>query len=372
MKWMNGLRFLDFNNEEKKILIPFLLLISFGLMMVFSSSYFYAKEIYADGIYLVKKQVLFLFVGLIPILCLRNLSSRIFLKYTLYINIFIIFFMLLTLVPGMTPKLKGAHRWLKLGVFQLQPGEFLKFTIGPLFFYFLAHFHFYSLKKKILHLIILLLPMLIFFLQPDFGGLVIYSLVLIFIAFLSPISRKIFYSSFAFILVAGGLAVVQMPYRVKRLMTFLDPWADAQNSGFQIIQSYLAMAHGHIFGLGLGNSKEKLFYLPEAHNDFIFSVIGEELGLVGVVGVISLFCIFFAFAPRLLKNINIHHHLDAYVYMATIYFVLGLQVVLNLGVVLGLLPTKGLNLPFISYGGSSLVSNCLGIGLLLGLVRRYS
>lgn len=363
---MGALRFLDFSSEEKKVIIPFLLLMAFGLLMVYSSSYFYAKEIFQDAAYLVKKQFLFFFVGLLAIIFIRNSTAKWFFKYSTVINILIIILMSITLVPGMTPRLKGAHRWIQFGIFQIQPGEFIKFTIIPFFFSFIMNFKEYDWKKKILYLSIVALPGIIFFLQPDFGGLVVYSFVLAFVAFMSPISRRIFYSAAVFMIVGGSYALVQMPYRVKRLLTFLDPWKDPQNSGFQIIQSYLALAHGHIWGKGLGNSKEKLFYLPEAHNDFIFSVIGEEFGLVGVFGVMGLFTLFFAFGPRLIKKST---QLDFIIYMSGLYFIIGLQVILNLGVVFGLLPTKGLNLPFISYGGSSLVSNCLGIGLLLCLIR---
>ena len=157
--------------------------------------------------------------------------------------------------------------------------------------------------------------------------------------------------------------VFMAPYRVQRLMSYLDPWQNPRGSGFQIIQSFLAFANGSLWGKGIGNSKEKLFYLPEAHNDFIFSVIGEELGFIlGVLTIVSLFVIllFWGFGIALkLKNIQ------ASATVSTMTFAISIQALLNMGVVLGLLPTKGLNLPFISYGGSSLVANLLAVGLII-------
>ncbi len=155
---------------------------------------------------------------------------------------------------------------------------------------------------------------------------------------------------------------------MKRLLTYLDPWKNPHGSGFQIIQSYLAFANGSLLGQGLGNSNEKLFYLPEAHNDFIFSVIGEEMGFVGVFFLVCLFIAFIYFGFKLILQVKDR---IGVILGASIIFVLGLQALLNMGVVLGLLPTKGLNLPFISYGGSSLICNFFGIGLLLSVVKGY-
>ena len=150
------------------------------------------------------------------------------------------------------------------------------------------------------------------------------------------------------------------------MLTYLDPWKNPQGSGFQIIQSYMAFANGSFLGKGLGNSNEKLFYLPEAHNDFIFSVVGEELGFIGVFIVICLFLAMIYFGFKLVLKLS---NRTAIIMGSAIVFVLGIQALLNMGVVLGLLPTKGLNLPFISYGGSSLICNFFGIGLLLSAVK---
>jgi cell division protein FtsW len=204
--------------------------------------------------------------------------------------------------------------------------------------------------------------------QPDFGSFSICFFVIAFVCFMSSFPRKYFYYS----LMAGGVGGIfilfSQAYRVKRLLTYLDPWKNPQGSGFQIIQSYMAFANGSAFGQGLGNSNEKLFYLPEAHNDFIFSVIGEELGFIGVFLIICLFIAFIYFGFKLILQVRDRVGI---ILGSSVIFVLGLQALLNMGVVLGLLPTKGLNLPFISYGGSSLICNFFGIGLLLSVVKGY-
>jgi len=185
--------------------------------------------------------------------------------------------------------------------------------------------------------------------------------------FLSSFPRKWFYTIFFTGTIAGTFILFTQAYRVERVLTFLDPWKNPTTSGFQIIQSYLAFANGSIFGQGLGKSTEKLFYLPEAHNDFIFSVIGEETGFVGVVLIIAAFIAFTYFGFKCATEINDRIKT---ILVSSLVFTLSLQAALNMGVVLGLLPTKGLNLPFISYGGSSLVCNLFAIGLILSAIRH--
>ena len=188
-----------------------------------------------------------------------------------------------------------------------------------------------------------------------------------FACFLSNFPRKIFYSIVGGGAVVAVLLMLSQPYRVQRLTTFLDPWKNSRGSGFQIIQSWIGFANGGFFGKGVGNSLEKLFFLPEAHNDFIFSVVGEEFGFLGVIFLVGLFLsfIFLGFKIALMLEDRVASLLSS-----GVIFIIGLQVVLNMGVVLGLLPTKGLNLPFISSGGSSLFANFIGIGLIFSCLNR--
>lgn len=171
----------------------------------------------------------------------------------------------------------------------------------------------------------------------------------------------------------ASVLILSAPYRRARLMTFLDPWQDPLGKGFQVLQSMLGVHNGSLFGVGLGNGKEKLFYLPEAHNDFIFAVIGEELGFIGVIGVILAFCFFIYRGLKIASNCWDTRH-DRFGALAAtgITLALGLQGFVNMGVVLGLLPTKGLTLPFISYGGSALVVDLFAVGILLNISKTHS
>lgn len=266
--------------------------------------------------------------------------------------------------------IKGSNRWLSVGGFSLQPGEFVKYTVLLAAIKFFSEYRTYDNRTLWQTAANILLAPILFIVQPDFGSFSIVVSLLIFISFLCDIPKKFLIGAFTTGLVAVGTLLFAAPYRVKRLLTFLDPWSDPQNSGFQIIQSYLAFANGHIFGTGIGNSHEKLFYLPEAYNDFIFSVLGEELGFVGVLFVILLFISFIYWGLKLSMDLDSSGNLLNSIFITSIIFCIGLQAFLNMGVVLGLLPTKGLNLPLISYGGSSIIANVMALGFIFSAYRQ--
>lgn len=328
--------------------------------MVYSSSYIYAKEVIGSSTHFLFKQLLFLFIGGGFAFVLSKTKFSFWYEKAYQLNILANTLLFLTLTP-LGVSIKGSNRWLNIGGFGLQPGEFVKYTVLLSAVYYFTNLKNYTKNDKILYSLHLVLPLGLLIVQPDFGTFSISAILIAFVCFLSDFPRKYFYS--AVVVGASSLfaILIAAPYRVKRLLTFLDPWADPQNSGFQIIQSYLAFANGHIFGQGIGNSNEKLFYLPEAYNDFIFSVLGEEIGLVGVIGVILLFAAFLylGFKLALANRGKINK-----IIVASIVFAIGFQAFLNMAVVLGLLPTKGLNLPFISYGGSSLMANLIAMGLM--------
>lgn len=272
----------------------------------------------------------------------------------------------LTLIPGVSVVIKGSRRWLNLGFMNLQPGEFVKYSLIFAAIKFFENFNTYDPKQRSIYFSGLIYPLGVFVIQPDFGTFFICSMVLGFVAYLSSFPRKYFYSTlFAGIFIAFGI-LVAAPYRLKRLMTFLDPWKDPKGSGFQVIQSFLAFANGSFFGQGLGNSNEKLFYLPEAYNDFIFSVVGEELGFIGVIISIFMFLTFVFIGFKI--SVTMKSRVGS-ILTSTIVFLIGFQAFLNMGVVLGILPTKGLNLPFISYGGSSIVANLSALGLFIAALK---
>lgn len=345
---------------SKYFLLNLFLIILVGIIMVYSSSYIYAKEVMGSSVHFLIKQVTFLIFGTIFAFILSKTKFQFWVKNSYAINIAITLLLLITLTP-LGVSIKGSSRWLNIVGFTIQPGEFIKYSALLAATKYFNSFKDYTKDERIKYLAILLTPLILLIIQPDFGTFSILISLILFACFLSDFPRKYFYGviSLSFVGVFGILFTAS--YRVKRLLTFLDPWSDPQNSGFQIIQSYLAFANGHIFGAGIGNSNEKLFYLPEAYNDFIFSVLGEELGFLGVVFVVLLFISFIYFGLKMALESTTKMNSN---FVATVIFSLGLQALLNMGVVLGLLPTKGLNLPFISYGGSSLVANLMAIGLI--------
>lgn len=333
-----------------------------GVIMVYSSSYIYAKEVYGSSSYFFIRQLIFMSFGLCVAFVVSKTRFDFWTKYAHWLNALVIISLILTFVPDIGVEVKGANRWLNVAGFSLQPGEILKYTLLLSSLSYFESFKDMEARDRTLLGLFLLLPLALVLRQPDYGTFMICFIGVLFACYLSSFPRKYFYSMLPVGLLIGVALLVAQPYRVARIKTFLDPWQSPQGSGFQIIQSWMAFANGGVIGKGLGNSNEKLFYLPEAHNDFIFSVLGEELGFLGVTISVLLFLGFIFFGLKMMTHVK--SRMAALVGAAAI-FTIGFQALLNMGVVLGLLPTKGLNLPFISYGGSSLVSNFFAVGLVL-------
>jgi cell division protein FtsW len=358
----------EINQTSKILIITTLILAVIGVIMVYSSSYILAQELFGNSNYYFFKQMTFLSAGTVIAFIISKTKISFWIKYSHYINWFFTALLLATFFPGFGKIVKGAKRWIDLGLFSFQPGELVKYTVLLSSISLFDNFLILEKKDKINRVVGLLAPLFLLLLQPDFGSFSICLIIIAYACFLSDFPRKVFYCCFGFAITAAIPILISQPYRVKRLFTFLDPWKNPQTSGFQIIQSYLGFANGSIFGVGLGNSNEKLFYLPEAHNDFIFSVIGEELGFVGVSTIVILFFTFAVFGQKL--ALLLPKKSNSMV-VSCVIFLITLQASLNMGVVLGLLPTKGLNLPFISSGGSSLLANAFGIGLVLSALNSY-
>ena len=358
----------DVDRLIKVFLSTLAIIITIGLIMVWSSSYILASESFGTPYHYIIRQLIYLFMAIGVAYGVSKTKYTFWIKYGYIVNIIASLIVALTIVKGIGASAKGASRWLSFGGMSIQPGEIVKFTVILSALSFFENWNKMDSKERLKHGGTLFLPLALLIKQPDFGTFFICFVVISFVCFMSSFPRKYFYYS----LMGGGLAGVAIlfsqAYRVKRMLTYLDPWKNPQGSGFQIIQSYMAFANGAIFGQGLGNSNEKLFYLPEAHNDFIFSVIGEELGFIGVFFLICLFVAFIYFGFKLALQVKDRIGI---IMASAIVFVLGLQALLNMGVVLGLLPTKGLNLPFVSYGGSSLMCNFFGIGLLLSVIKGH-
>lgn len=360
----------DANNRLEKLtnylLINVFFLTLFGVIMVFSASYMYATENMGNSYFFLYKQLIFIGLGLTVALVFSKLKILYLYKQAYKINAFFGFLLTLTLIPGIGVMMKGSKRWINLGFMNLQPGEFLKYTLMLAAIRYFENFNNYSPKQRVIYLSGLVYPLAIFVLQPDFGTFFIASLIIGFIAFLSSFPRKYFYATVIMGFIGASGILISAPYRVKRLLTFLDPWKDPRGSGFQVIQSFLAFANGSFFGQGLGNSNEKLFYLPEAYNDFIFSVVGEELGFIGVIATAIMFVSFIFIGFKM--AISLKSRVGS-IMISSIIFAIGFQAFMNMGVVLGVLPTKGLNLPFISYGGSSMVANLAALGLIFACLK---
>lgn len=337
-----------------------------GLIMVYSSSFILSQEQFGDSAYYLKKQLVYLFASIVMVIIFYKTKVTFWIKYAPVFHLFVGVCCLLTLINGIGVEIKGATRWIQFGGMRFQPGEFLKYTTLLMSINYFENFFNVEFKKRIEQTFTLFAPIFLLLFQPDFGTFTICFLGIAVVCYFSSFPRGYFYSFLFMGIIAIIPILVAQPYRVRRLFSYLDPWKNDKTSGFQIIQSYMAFANGSIFGQGLGNSNEKLFYLPEAHNDFIFSVIGEETGFVGVLLLVSLFMIlsFLGYALSLLmKERKVH------ILVAALVSALTLQILLNLGVVLGLLPTKGLNLPFVSSGGSSLMANFFAVGLIASAVK---
>ncbi len=348
-------------------------MVLFGLIMVYSASFIYAQERTGDGFAFIKKQLLVACAGFGALYLACKVSYRKWADWSGWILIGAIALLVLVMIPGIGSRVGGARRWINLGLFNLQPGELAKFAV-LIFVSRLLERKEDKLDRLIPGMVspyFLSLPVFLLLLaQPDFGTTAVIAGVVFLLVFLAGVPKRYLFST---AVVGGGMAallVLGTEYRRARLAAFLDPWSDPAGKGFQIIQSLTGLHHGKIFGAGLGNGKEKLFYLPEAHNDFIFAVVGEELGFIGVCVVVAGY-LYFIYRGLKIGWDCWERSRDRFGMLLAcgITLALGLQGFVNMAVVLGLVPTKGLTLPFISYGGSALLIDLFAVGILLGIGR---
>ncbi len=347
------------------------ILMSVGIVMIYSSSGIYAYQNHGYVFYYLKRHLTFLFLGLLLTGIVMVMDYRILQRYAKPLMLLAIFMLILVLIPGIGTSTYGARRWFKVAGFSFQPSEFTKLVL-------LIYAADYLTRKKdairnfkegLLPLLIVLgIVSLLILKQPDLGSSFSLAVIVMMMIFLAGVRlHYVFYLLIVAVPVLFYL-VVRVPYRFARILSFLNPWADSQGSGFQLIQSQIALGSGGIWGVGLGHSIQKLFYLPAAHTDFILSIIGEELGILGTLSVILLFILLIWQGARIAKRVT-----DPFGYYLAVGIVamLGFQAVVNVGVSIGALPTKGLPLPFISYGGSALIFNLIAVGLLLNISRIH-
>jgi cell division protein FtsW len=355
------------------LLLTVLAMVLFGLLMVYSASFIYAQERTGDGFAFIEKQVVFALLGFGALIAACRLDYRKWNDWGYPVVGLVTALLAAVMIPGVGARVLGAQRWIHLGPLTFQPGELAKFAI----IIFVARQLVRKqdrLNKVVVGLIspfVVPLPALLLLLaQPDFGTTVMIMVVIFVLLFLAGVPKRYLAGAFVLAALTGSWLVLGTPYRRARLMTFIDPWRDPSGKGFQIIQSFLGLHNGSFWGVGLGNGKEKLFYLPEAHNDFIFAVIGEELGFLGVASVALAYLYFIYRGLRIGWNCYEKYQDRFGAYLATgITLALGLQGFVNMSVVLGLVPTKGLTLPFISYGGSALLIDLFAVGIILSVAR---
>jgi cell division protein FtsW len=351
------------------LLTLWLVLMSIGLIMVSSASVAFASANYNDAWYFAKRHAIYMAMGVSIALFVVCVPMSMWQRYSGYFLVFTLVLLMVVLIPGIGKKVNGSQRWLSLGIISIQVSEIAKFCAVVFFASFFArryqelHFGWQGFLKPLL--IVGLFAMLLL-LEPDFGSSVVLCGTVFAMMFIAGVRIWHFMLLIAIGVLSLGAVAIFSPYRMQRLITFLDPWADQFNTGYQLTQSLIGFGRGEWFGLGLGNSLQKLFFLPEAHTDFIFTIIAEEFGLIGAVVVLALFATLIVRIFILARsNLAIGRIFPA---LATfgIAILFSFQVFINAGVASGLLPTKGLTLPFISYGGSSLIINCV----LMAFVMR--
>lgn len=352
---------------DKILLISVIILSLFGLLMIYSSSSIWATYKYNDPYKYLKSQAIFLILGYFIIFITSKVDYHLYKKYSNHILIISIILLILVLIPGIGTIRNGSRSWFGIGSFGIQPSEFAKLGLIIFTSKYLTRNKIKDIKSSVLP--ILLIVLLIFgfiMLQPDFGTGVIIVITIVALLFVSGVNMSFFIKIGLLGLIGVVILVIIAPYRLERITSFLNPWEDPLGSGFQIIQSMYAIGPGGLLGMGLGNSIQKHFYLPEPQTDFIFSIISEELGFAGILIVTTLFItiIYRSITISIKQEDNFAKYLSF-----GITFSLAFQTLLNLMVVVGLIPVTGVTLPFLSYGGSSLLISLLSIGIVLNISK---
>lgn len=368
------------NNQFDFILcITVLLLLSLGIIMVLSASAPSALSTTGNSYTYVKKQLLFAIAGLFVMFFLSKVDYRFYKKYYWYIYFVSWMVLLLVVVPGLGYSVKGATRWIKIGGFQFQPSELTK--IGMIIFFagYLSDHksELQEFKRGFLKPLAFLIPPIgiLYVVQNHFSVSLVIAVIVLVMMFMAG-SRLKYFLVVGIVVVSailGLLGIMQMKgsesFRLDRISTYFDPWADAQGTGYQTVQSLYAIGSGGMFGLGLGNSKQKYLYIPEPHNDFIFSILAEELGFFGCILVIALFAIFIW--RGILVSMKAKDMFGSLVAIG-ITTLIAIQAVINIAVVTGTVPTTGMSLPFFSYGGTALLLLLANVGILLNISRSSS
>lgn len=354
--------------SDRWLLIGTSLLLVIGLLMVASSSMVISDRQFGTPFHYFNRQIVFLSGSLIVAFFIMQIPIYYWRKYSGYLLLLTFILLILVLIPGIGHTVNGSARWIRFGFFSFQISEFTKFfAIIYIASYLIRHQTEVQTKLSgfIKPLFVMCLIAILLLLEPDFGATTVIFATTIGMIFLAGARLWQFILLLGLGIVSLIYLAISSPYRLERLTTFMNPWSNPFDSGYQLIQSLIAFGRGGIFGVGLGNSIQKLFYLPEAHTDFLFAVLAEEVGLVGELIVMGLFILVITRALYIgRKAFSLEQKFSAYLaYGLGIW--LGLQVIISIGVNCGMLPTKGLTLPFMSYGGSSILMSLMVIAVLL-------
>ncbi|NIP30848.1 MAG: putative lipid II flippase FtsW [Candidatus Dadabacteria bacterium] len=362
----------DFNNKNFDFILlgSVLVLTSLGMLMVYSTSSIFSLEKYGDSSHFLKLHTLYLTIGIISLVIFMHVDYKFLRKMVYPIYILGLILLVLVLIPGIGKEVSGAQRWIQLSQFTFQPSELCKFILVL----YLAH----SLTKKkskidsfwvgfFSHIVIAGLYIFLIFLEPDFGTSSVLLIVLFIMLFIGNVRLRYLLLLGLISVAFVASAILTKGYRMDRVTSFMDPWKDPLGSGYQTVQSFVAFGLGGLYGTGLGDSSQKLFFLPQAHTDFIFSIMAEEFGFIGVVFILLLFFLVLIRSIRI--SLRAPDSFSSYLVFGIIVLII-MQASINMGVAVGLFPTKGITLPFISYGGSSLISSLAAIGIILSISRH--
>lgn len=347
------------------------LMLAIGFVMVYSASIAMSEAEKMTGYrstYFMMRHAIYLTIGVVGTLIVFQIPMQLWQRAAPFLFMAGGLLLVLVLIPGIGREVNGSRRWINLGFMTMQPSEVMKLlTVLYAADYTVRKAAFMDdFKKGFLPMFSVMVFMAALLLrQPDFGALVVVTAIAMSILFLGGLNWRVFAGLLVLLAIAFTVLIISSPYRLQRILGFMDPWADPFGKGYQLSHSLIAFGRGEWFGVGLGASVEKLFYLPEAHTDFLMAVIGEELGLIGVTVVLVLFATFIYRAFMVGREAMLREKYFAALVAQGIGIWLSVQAFINMGVNMGLLPTKGLTLPFLSFGGTGILVNCAAVAILL-------
>lgn len=348
------------------------ILIVTGLLFIYSSSSIFALELFGSSTYFIKKQLIGLILGIISFIIINIFSLNVIYKLTPFAFLTTLILTACTLIPKIGVSIYGSSRWLNLKIITFQPSELLKITLILYVARFLSDREkkpFTFAHSYIPLIIVIGLTSILLLSQPDFGLAITLATTAFLMLFIAGFPLRYLFSTFLATIPLIIFLILKYPYRLKRIFTFLDPWKDPQGAGFQIIQSLIAIGSGHWLGSGISQSKQKFFYLPMQHTDFIFAIIAEETGFIGCSFIIFLFFLILYYGMKIGWHMKKTFHALTIKGFTTLLL---LQTIINIFVTIGLFPTKGIGLPFVSYGNSSLITLCIMLGIMYNMAKKDS